>query len=116
MPHHILGDRRLGDHYAQFEQLAVNARSTPDRIVPAHRANQIANLPRHTGPTRFVATALQCRADHPERPIVPIQERRSRRPPASAIESGRLPDLSSQTPPYRPVLLIVASHTPGKPT
>ena len=43
---HVLGDRRLGDVNAEFEQLAVNARRSPQNIRLAHLLDQRASLGR----------------------------------------------------------------------
>ena len=58
MPHHVFGDGGFGNVYAQLEQLTVNAWCTPARVVSAHRPDQIPNLPRHAGSTRFTAAYL----------------------------------------------------------
>jgi hypothetical protein len=58
MSDHVLGDGGFGDFDAQFQQLAVNARCTPARVVAAHHPNQIANLLRHFGPTWLPAVYL----------------------------------------------------------
>jgi hypothetical protein len=51
MSHYVLGDGGLGDLDAEFQQLAVNARCIPARVVAAHHPNQIPNFLRHPGPT-----------------------------------------------------------------
>ena len=51
MSHHVLGDGGLGDFDAQFQQLAVNARCTPARVMTAHHPNQTPNLVRYPGST-----------------------------------------------------------------
>ena len=43
---YVLGDRRLGDVNAEFEQLAVNARRSPQNIRLAHLLDQRASLGR----------------------------------------------------------------------
>jgi len=43
-PDHVLRDARLSDLEAELEQLAVDARRTPQRIFPAHLAYQRAQL------------------------------------------------------------------------
>src|SRR5262245_26725256 len=48
---HVLGDSRLGDLDAEFEQLAVDLRCAPQSIHPAHLSNQIADLPGDRRPT-----------------------------------------------------------------
>src|SRR5216683_863305 len=42
--HHVLGDSRLRDLEAQLEQLTVDARRSPQRVGPAHLANEGAQL------------------------------------------------------------------------
>src|SRR5262249_17682796 len=41
---HVLGHRRLGDLKAELEQLAVNARRSPQRVLNAHPPDQGAQL------------------------------------------------------------------------
>ena len=60
MSHHVLGDGGLGDLDAEFQQLAVNARCTPARVVAAHHPNQIPNLLRHPGPTWLATVDFPC--------------------------------------------------------
>ena len=55
MSHHVLGDGGLGDLDAEFQQLAVNARRAPERVIAAHHPDQIPNLLRHPGPTGLAA-------------------------------------------------------------
>src|SRR5262245_44875775 len=49
-PRHVLGYARLPDIDAEFEQLAVDPRRTPQRIGKAHVADQPTNLQRHLRP------------------------------------------------------------------
>ena len=56
--HQVLADTRLTDLDAKFEQLAMNPRSSPQRIVAAHGANQLANLLRHAWSPKFPASNL----------------------------------------------------------
>jgi hypothetical protein len=49
------GDGGFGNLYAQLEQLAVNARRTPVRVVAAHHSDQIADVLRYAGPTELAA-------------------------------------------------------------
>src|SRR5262245_17751096 len=49
-PRHVLGYTRLADIDAEFEQLAVDSRRTPQRIGKAHVADQPTNLQRHLRP------------------------------------------------------------------
>ncbi len=49
MSHHVFRDGGFGDLDAQFQQLAMNARCTPARVVAAHHPNQIPNLLRALG-------------------------------------------------------------------
>jgi hypothetical protein len=60
MSDRVLGDGGFGDSDAQSQQLAVNARCAPARVVAAHHPNQIANLLRHFGPTWLSAVYLPC--------------------------------------------------------
>jgi hypothetical protein len=41
---HVLGDARLGDLKSELEQLAVDARRSPKRIVDAHLPDQCAEV------------------------------------------------------------------------
>jgi hypothetical protein len=41
---HVLGDARLSDLEAELEQLAMDARGTPQRIVNAHPSDQRAQV------------------------------------------------------------------------
>jgi hypothetical protein len=41
---HVLGDGRLADLDAELQQLAVDARRTPERVGAAHLSDQITNL------------------------------------------------------------------------
>ena len=43
-PLHVFGNCRLGDIEAQLEQLAMDARRSPQWVVPAHLANKGAQL------------------------------------------------------------------------
>jgi len=56
-PHHVLGDARLADLYAELQQFAVDARRAPQRVCVRHRADQRADVARHGRPTS-TATAL----------------------------------------------------------
>jgi len=42
VPGHVLADAGFPDVDTELEQFAVNAGSTPERVVPAHPANQVA--------------------------------------------------------------------------
>jgi hypothetical protein len=44
MTDHVLGDGRLGNVDSEFEQFAVNSRSSPGGIIFAHGTDEIANL------------------------------------------------------------------------
>ncbi len=46
---HVLGDRGLADIIAQFQELAVDAWRTPERVFPRHPVYQSTNLDRHLG-------------------------------------------------------------------
>src|SRR5262249_2751186 len=54
----ILAHARLADIDAELEQLAVNPRSPPERILAAHGANQLAHLFRHGRPPRLTVSDL----------------------------------------------------------
>lgn len=41
-PHHIFGDRRLGDLEPQHQQFAMNSGRTPQWIISAHLSDKIA--------------------------------------------------------------------------
>ena len=43
---HVLADARLADGNAKLEQLAVNPRCAPEKVVEAHRTNQRSNIRR----------------------------------------------------------------------
>ena len=45
-PRHVLGHTRLPDIDAEFEQLAMDPRSSPQRIGKAHVADQLADIKR----------------------------------------------------------------------
>src|SRR5207302_10525006 len=47
---HVLRDARLSDLKAEFEQLAMDARRTPQRIVNAHLPDQRAQVRVDLGP------------------------------------------------------------------
>ena len=50
-PDHVLADAGLADVNAELQQLAVDARSTPERVVAAHGADQLADVARNSWPT-----------------------------------------------------------------
>ena len=50
MPDHVLGHRCLGNLDPELEQLAVDPGRTPERILPAHSADEVADLKRHRRP------------------------------------------------------------------
>jgi hypothetical protein len=50
-PHHVLSDSSLTDLDAELEQLAMDARRTPQRVGVAHLPDQIANLAIDCGPS-----------------------------------------------------------------
>src|ERR1700746_3077578 len=56
--HHVFADAGLADVDAQLEQLPVNPGCTPPRILPAHPADQIANLARNDRPSGVAAPHL----------------------------------------------------------
>ena len=43
-PHHVFGDRRLGDFEPQHQQFAMDPGRTPERILVAHPSDEIAQL------------------------------------------------------------------------
>jgi hypothetical protein len=43
-PAHVLGNSRLGDVDTKFQQLAMNTRRAPERVIAADFADQIAYL------------------------------------------------------------------------
>jgi hypothetical protein len=51
--HHVLTDAALADVDAQFEQFAVNARSTPTGVLSTHPADQISGLAGDDGSSRL---------------------------------------------------------------
>ena len=48
---HILGDARLTDVDAEFQQFPVKTRRTPERILAAHGADELAKVLRDIGST-----------------------------------------------------------------
>ena len=44
IPHHVFGDRRLGDFEPQHQQFAMDPGRTPERILFAHPSDEIAQL------------------------------------------------------------------------
>src|SRR4030095_13615455 len=56
--HQALADTRLTDLDAKFKQLAMNARSSPQRVFAAHGANQLANFLRHAWSPKSSASNL----------------------------------------------------------
>jgi hypothetical protein len=44
-PQHVFADAGLPDVDAQLEQLAVDARGAPERILSAHATDEISDLP-----------------------------------------------------------------------
>jgi hypothetical protein len=51
---HVFRNRRLGDIKAQLEQLAMNPRRAPKRILLAHTAHEISGLSINPGPAAWV--------------------------------------------------------------
>ena len=49
-PAHVLGNGRLGDADTKFQQLAMNTRRAPERVILADCADQIADLARDLRP------------------------------------------------------------------
>jgi hypothetical protein len=58
MTYHVLADAGLADVDAELQQFAVDARCSPQRILPAHRADQIADLFGHGRPPRLTVPDL----------------------------------------------------------
>ena len=56
--HHVFADAGLADVDAQLEQLPVNPRCTPPRILPAHPADQASDLVGNRGPSGLAAPHL----------------------------------------------------------
>src|SRR4029453_19032735 len=56
--HQVLADTRLTDLDAKFEQLAMNARSSPQRVFAAHGSNQLAYVLRHAWTTALAPSNL----------------------------------------------------------
>ena len=57
---HVLADAGLADVDAQFEPFAVNAGSTPERILATHLADQIADLFWKCWPSDVAVSDLSC--------------------------------------------------------
>jgi hypothetical protein len=55
---HVLTDAALADVDAELEQLTVDARRAPARILPAHLANQVPKLARSDRSPRLTAAHL----------------------------------------------------------
>ena len=51
-PNHVLGHSRLGDLDAELEQLAVEARCTPQRVLSTDTPNKTSDVGRHRGSAR----------------------------------------------------------------
>src|SRR5262245_53642767 len=64
--HHVDRDRRLRDIDAQFEQLAVDPRSAPQRILNTHSSDQVAHLLANPWPpaARTGFPPPKCRISH----------------------------------------------------
>jgi hypothetical protein len=54
----ILADAGLSNVNAEFQEFTVNARRTPQRVFPAHGADQLANVFRNTRTTALAVTAF----------------------------------------------------------
>jgi hypothetical protein len=52
---HVLGDARLTDVDAEFQQFPVKTRRTPERILAAHGADELANVLGNIGSTELAA-------------------------------------------------------------
>ena len=50
MADHVLADAGLADIDPEFEEFAVDARSAPERVFPAHLADQFADFIRNARP------------------------------------------------------------------
>src|SRR5208283_3072674 len=53
--HHVLAHASLPDVDAELEQFTMDARCTPDGILPAHLADQISDLAGNDRPSRLAA-------------------------------------------------------------
>ena len=58
MSDHVFGNRSLRDLDAQLHQLAVDPRCAPDRVLAAHRSNQIAYFSRNLRTSSLPVTNL----------------------------------------------------------
>src|SRR6267143_6777637 len=56
--HHVFAHAALTDVDAEFEQFAVDARSTPTGILPAHPADQISDFARNGGSSGLASPHL----------------------------------------------------------
>ena len=58
MSDHVFAHAGLADIDAEFEEFTVDARSTPERVFPAHLADQFADFDRKAWATRSAMTHL----------------------------------------------------------
>jgi len=63
-PDQILADGALGNLDPEFEKLAMDSRSTPCRVLPAHAADQFSGVGGNSWRASFAVADLPC----PERP------------------------------------------------
>ena len=70
---HVFRDGGLGDGKAKLQKLPMNPRRTPQRVLPRHPSDQIADLPRHGRSARFSAPRLPC-PEKSEPPAVPTDD------------------------------------------
>ena len=70
---HVLGDRRLRDLDPELQQLTVNARRAPQRVLHTHPPDQAANLDRDLG-SAAARTRLPSPIEPKARPV-PAQHR-----------------------------------------
>src|ERR1035437_5730102 len=93
-PNYVLAHAGFADLEAEFEQFSVDPRSTPERIVSAHRTNQLANFLRHAWPPWFPASNLPG-PEQAEALAVPAKHRRGADEEdagAPVLPDGRQPD------------------------
>ena len=70
---HVFRDGGLGYGKAKLQKLPMNPRRTPQRVLPRHLSDQIADLPRHGRSARFFPPRLPC-PEKPEPPAVPTDD------------------------------------------
>src|SRR5262245_48523903 len=60
MADHILTHARLPDIDAQLQQFAVDARSSPKRVLAAHLSDQLTHFHRHRRTARLTVSNFPC--------------------------------------------------------